>query len=125
MIMFEQATRLKLRFRSPNGLIGVEDLWDLPLKTLDSIAVGLRKELRNTEESFLEESTDKTLEQRFNVVKHILEVKKAESQAASEAKEIRAKKQTLMAALERKQNQQLEEMSAEQIQAEIDKLSAK
>jgi hypothetical protein len=125
MIMFEQATRLKLRFRSPNGLIGAEDLWDLPLKTLDSVAVALRKELRNTEESFLEETTDKTLELRFNVVKHILEVKKAESQAASEAKEIRAKKQTLMAALERKQNQQLEEMSAEQIQAEIDKLSAK
>ena len=123
--MFEQATRLKFRFRATNGLVTVEDLWDLPLKQLDAIAVGLRNELRNTEESFLEVRKDSTLEARFDVVKHILEVKLGEANAAKEAKAISAKKQTLLAALERKQNQELEEMSADQIQAEIDKLSAK
>ena len=29
--MFQKASRLKLRFDSPKGLLSVEDLWDLPL----------------------------------------------------------------------------------------------
>ena len=38
MNIFEQATRAKIRYHSPNGLIGVEDLWDLPLTSLNSVA---------------------------------------------------------------------------------------
>ena len=29
--MFTKASRLKLRFQSPAGLLSSEDLWDLPL----------------------------------------------------------------------------------------------
>jgi hypothetical protein len=49
--LFEKASRLKLRFSSPAGLLTVEDLWDLPLSAqakvanLDDIAKGLNKTL--------------------------------------------------------------------------------
>jgi hypothetical protein len=31
MNIFEQATRAKIRFSTPVGMLSVEDLWDLPL----------------------------------------------------------------------------------------------
>ena len=60
--MFEQASRLKLRFTTARGSLSVEDLWDLPLTSttgkpnLDDIAKSLNRELRATSEetSFVE-----------------------------------------------------------------------
>ena len=55
MNIFEQATRAKLRFSTPNGMVSTEDLWDLPLTSLnskranlDDIARTLDAELKST-----------------------------------------------------------------------------
>ena len=121
--MFAQASRLKLRFRVSNGLVGVEDLWDLNLTQLDKLAVELRREANQTEESFLETTKkDPTLELRFNIVKSILETKLNETNAAKEEKARRQKKQQLLEILERKQNEQLDSLSVEDIQKQIDAL---
>ena len=121
--MFEQATRLKLRFKSNNGNISTEDLWDLPLSQLDDIAKGLRKELRETEDSFIEEKkSNAQLELRFEVVKHVITTKLAERDAKAQAKEKAARRQVLLEALEKKQNAALDGMSAEDIKKELEAL---
>lgn len=52
MDIFVQATRMKLRFSTPAGLMTVEDLWDLPLQkgkvNLDALAVGISNEMAST-----------------------------------------------------------------------------
>ena len=118
--MFEQATRLKLRFKSNNGVVTTEDLWDLPLSQLDGIAKDLRKELRDTEDSFIEEKkSNANLELRFEVVKHVITTKLEERDAKAKAKEVAARRQVLLEALEKKQNAALDGMSAEDIQKEL------
>ena len=58
--LFEYATRTVLRFASTRGLISVEQLWDVPLRSndgfdLDAIARSLSQELKSvSEESFVE-----------------------------------------------------------------------
>lgn len=121
--LFEQATRLKLRFKSNNGNVSTEDLWDLPLSQLDDIAKGLRKELRETEDSFIEEKkSNAQLELRFEVVKHVITTKLAERDAKAQAKEKAARRQVLLEALEKKQNAALDGMSAEDIKKELEAL---
>lgn len=52
MNIFELATRMKLRFNTLQGQIGVEGLWDLPLtseagcESLNSLAIKLDESLR-------------------------------------------------------------------------------
>ena len=121
--LFEQATRLKLRFKSNNGNVSTEDLWDLPLSQLDDIAKGLRKELRETEDSFIEEKkSNAQLELRFEVVKHVITTKLAERDAKAQAKEKAARRQVLLEALEKKQNAALDGMSADDIKKELEAL---
>lgn len=121
--MFEKASRLKLRFKSVNGLVSVEDLWDVPLTHLDSIAKALRKELRENEESFISETKKNTTnELAFEIVKQVIEVRLAEKEEKKAAAEKAAKKQRLLEILENKQNASLENLTEEQLRAEIEKL---
>jgi hypothetical protein len=126
--MFERASRMKLRFDSAKGQLSVEDLWDLPLQSvtkvnLDSLAVTLNKELKaaNSEESFVKPaiSTDDTLELRFEIVKYVISVKVAERDAANLARTKAEEKQKLLALLDDKQNEELKNLTADEIRARI------
>jgi len=123
--IFEKATRSKLRFETGAGFLGAEDLWDLPLSKLNVIAVGVNREIKESgQETFLLESSseNETLSLQFDIVLHILNTKKNEKELRSAAAEKAATKQKLLAALQRKEDAALEDMSAEDIRAEIDKL---
>lgn len=123
--MFEQASRLKLRFKASNGLISTEDLWDLPLSQLDVIAKGLRKELREADDSFIEESkTDVKLELRFEIVKYVITTKIAERDARAAQRDKAARRQQLLEALEGKKAESLKNMSVEDIEKELKALDA-
>ena len=81
MSIFEKAAREKLRFSTVNGLISVEDLWDLPLEgkrlNLDSIAIELNKQLQDeSNQSFVAKKTagNEATVLRFEIVKHIISV---------------------------------------------------
>ena len=57
---------------------------------------------------------------RFDVVKHIIDVRLAEQKAAAEASARSARKQKLLGILARKQDAALEDMSEDQIKELID-----
>jgi len=114
--MFDQATRLKLRFNTPQGLISTEDLWDLPLTSttnranLDTIAVGLYAELNsNRNISFVNRASagDTTLQLKFDIVKHIIDVRQAENAATAEARVRKEKKQQILSLISQKENETL------------------
>lgn len=122
--MFEKATRLKLRYESTRGALSTEDLWDLPLTStngpsLDNLAQGLSKQLKETTtESFVVKTTvaDSTLQLKFDVVKHIIDVRLAERDKAALAKETKEKKERILSIISRKQDETLENTSLEDLQ---------
>lgn len=129
--MFEQATRNKDRFETSQGLLTVEDLWDLPLTSargranLDDIARSLSKRLKETEtESFVIKApkADETTQRKFAVVKHIIEVRLAENEAAATIRANKEKRQQLLALIAQKENEQLQGHTLEELRAMAESL---
>lgn len=130
MNVFEQATRMKLRFNTLQGQIGVEDLWDLPLtseagrENLNSLANKLDGSLRwaNTA-SFMPGDTPKNsptedrIQIMLDVVLAVIASKIVERKAAQEAADVREKKQKIMAIIGDRQDKALAEAPLEDLQA--------
>ena len=122
--IFEKATRLNVRFEY-KGLIGLEDLWDLSLESLDSIYTKLMASAkRSNEESLLKtrKSEDKLTDLKIEVVKHIFEVKQEEEANRKLLAKKRQQKDFLKGVLEQKQNQAVLDMPIEKIQEMLDGL---
>lgn len=131
MNIFETATRRAFRFPSVRGQLTTEQLWSLPLTAtngfaLDDVAKAVNAELKDvTEESFVSTERDPAqtlLETKLAVVKHVIAVKLAEREAARTAAVKKAEKQKLLAALERKQDAELEGLSQQELLARIEAL---
>lgn len=127
MNIFEQAVRLKIRFDTPKGMLSVEDLWDLPLTStrganLDDIARGLFALLRSGNDvSFVnpEQKSDPTAQLRFDLAKHVIDIRLAENKAASEASANREKKQRLLGIIAEKEGQALTALSVEELRGMV------
>lgn len=133
--MFEQASRSKLRFESPRGLLSVEDLWDLPLTSpsgnranLDAIAIELHRQTRDSAEvlSFVNPSVENgaraELDMKFAIVKHVIGVKVRERDELKAAAERRDKKNRLLELIARKQDEELSSKPVEELQALVNSL---
>jgi hypothetical protein len=131
--IFEQASRRRLRFNTAIGPLAVEDLWDLPIVVdrkrpgvspidLNNIAIGLRRSIQDAEISFADDApkVDSDLQLRFDVVRHIIDVKKDEATAARDAAAKAQRKQVLLGILSRKQQDELESLSVDDIKKLID-----
>lgn len=114
---FEMASKMKVRFNY-RGVITTEDLWDLDVRALDYIYKQLMVAKKESEtESLLEEKkTNPILEVQIEIVKHIFNVKVEERKAAELQAENAAKKQKILAILARKQDAELENKSAEELE---------
>lgn len=122
--MFEKALRLKLRFQY-NGLISVEDLWDLSLTALDAIYKNVSAGLQAlNQDSLLQKRTKESdlNELRLEIVKHVFMTKQAEAAARADAAEKRAKKQKLMELVAEKQDEVLKGKSVDELNALIAEL---
>lgn len=122
--MFEQATRMKLRFEH-KGVCSVEDLWDLPLEDLDEMYRVLNRQLKETKEDSLlgqKEETDKILDLKVEILKHIVKVRLDEQKAREDDSLRRARKQQLMEIIARKQDEELEGKSIEELNELISNL---
>jgi hypothetical protein len=132
LTIFEQASRVKLRFASPVNDLTTEQLWDLPLMnksgrpSLDGIARAVHLELKGLEEvSFVDCKPDPRkveLELQLDILKRVIAVKLAERDAAQLAVQNAERKKKLMAVLAAKEDDQLAGMSKEEIEAEIARL---
>lgn len=123
--MFEQAIRNKVRFHSPIGMLCLEDLWDLPLQSrgnrpnLDDIARKLHAALKNDDHvSFVvdDAKSDPIVQLKFDIVKHVIGVKKTEAAAERVKSDNAAKKQKILAILADKQDDSLKQKSIEELQ---------
>lgn len=109
--IFEAASRAKLTFKTERGQLGVEYLWDLPLASLDAIAIDLDKRIRDTpSQSFIKASvTQKDLTQilSFEIVKHIINVRMNENKIKAEKAEKATQRKMLREAIAEKENENL------------------
>ncbi len=115
--LFLTATRKKLRWQF-QGLLSVEDLWDLSLTALNKIAVAVHQNLQKSSISFIDEvpteTTDDTL--RLEILKKIIEVKKAEKAAKETAAQVRANQQRIREILAQRAQDKLANLSDEDLQ---------
>lgn len=126
MNKFENATRGKVRWSTGKGLLTVEDLWDLSLAQLNSLAKNLNREIKvQSEEDYLNEVSveDNLTKLKFDIVLEILNTKKAEYKAMQEAAADKAYNNKIMAIIAKKQDEDLENMSIDQLNALLKKAS--
>lgn len=129
---FKVAAQKKLRYQTTRGTLAVEDLYDLPLTSekgvsLDSVARDVHNELKATQqESFVESASkgSQLLELKLDIVKDIISDRIVERDARKAALANKTKLDRLLALKAQKEDEALGEMSQEQLDAEIAKLSA-
>jgi hypothetical protein len=122
--MFEKATRLKLRFNH-KGLCTVEDLWDIPLESLDRMFKDLNIKLKaQKEESLLETRSkeDEITDLKIAIVKHIVEVRLSEQKARKDLAAKSDKKQKLLGIIAEKQDNALRDLSVDELTKLVDDL---
>ena len=125
--MFEQASRMKLRYSTNYGIITCEELWDIPLFDLDQIAQVLRDEVAASgKESFIDEDSGPTQELalRFKIVKHVIKVKLVERDSNNKERERAQERQKLMELIVIKDDEKLSSMSREDLMDKLKSLSA-
>ena len=131
MDIYKQACIKKVRFKTANGFISTEDLFDLPLTSkngmnLDAVAKTVYEALKGEESvSFVEKSSNprkEGLELAMEIVKDVIRIKQEEAAAKVELASKAAKRDQLLRALSTKQEQELANMPVEKLQEELKKL---
>lgn len=114
--MFEQASRLKLRFPSTKGNLTAEDLWDLPMTMLDQMAIAQHKAIE-PEVSFINtaQTRDVKGELKFEILKHVISTRLNEQEIARKKKEQADQVRHIDSLIAKKQDEQLSELSVEEL----------
>ena len=123
--LFELAARESYRFKTTRGSANVEDLYQMPLTSqsgfcLNQVAKDISADIKAAEEEDfvkVKTSSDTTLINKLNIVKHVIAYKLAEADAKRKAAEKRQQKQMLLEALSKRQQVDLSAKTAEEIEA--------
>lgn len=125
--IFERAARAKLRFLTSKGNLSTEQLFDLSLTELDTVARSVNKAIKSEgEESFIEENQSKTQvidTLRLEILKSVIKSKQSAIAAAETRAANATRRRRLEEALANKEDASLLEMSADEIKAELEALS--
>lgn len=132
--LFEEASRMGLRFKSVRGELSTEQLWTLQLTSkdgfdLDSIAKATNKALKEvSEESFVstrKKNSDQTrLELALDVLKRVIEYKLEEEEKTKQRTAANGEKQLLLEALKEKREGKIGKLSEAEIQRRLDTINA-
>lgn len=131
MNIYEKAIRTKLRFQTSRGEITTEQVRDMPLTSskgfdLDSLAKQVNRELKQlADESFVSVSVNpvkETLELQLELLKAVIAERLEAKEERKKAADVAAERQRLLQILHQKKDQELEQLSPEEIQQRIDDL---
>ena len=124
--MYKIASQKKLRIATSRGNLSVEQLWDLPKEEIGQLAVAVRKHIRDergtagdSELDFLKPSEQKeeTIEQlTFRILRDIYQTKQADEDKAHSTAEKRLKNRRILELIAKKQDQELENKSIEELE---------
>lgn len=119
MEMYKQASKQKLRIESGKGLLTVEQLWDLSLADLDTLAVKLERKKNTSAKTFLEVKSeeDETAKLKFDIVLDILQTKMKEDNEARARIQDKEHNQKILGILAKKKDDSLEQMTVELLEA--------
>lgn len=121
--MYKQASKLKLRFQTPKGVLSVEQLWDgLSMTELYSTIKVARKNLRKDDDdelSFLEDSKviDTEGQLAFDILKDVYLTRKKEQEEARTASANKANNQKILTLIAEKKEEHLKSMSVGELEA--------
>lgn len=127
MSTFLKASKKKLRFATSKGELSTEQLWDLSLTSLDTIAKAVNKRIKDSEEeSFIGKKTSGNAddELRLEVLKEVIRVKMEDQDKRAKASERAEKLRHLKQLATEKQTEAFGNQSLEEIQKQIAELSA-
>ena len=125
MNLFQEASRKKYRFGGTKGTVNTEDLWELKLEDLNTIAKDLNRQIKaGDEENFISKrSTANTeLSNKFELVKEVIAIRLEELEKKALAKERAAKRQQLIELIGKKEINALEGKTIEELKAELAEL---
>lgn len=120
--MYKEASKLRLRFATTKGELSVEQLWDLPLDDLDTLAVSFEKAYKESKgKSFLVKKTvkDKILKLQFDIILDVLNTKVEAAEERAVANEKKAHNQKILGLIKRKKESELENLSIEDLEAQL------
>jgi len=125
MDIFEQASRVKLRFPF-RGLSSAEDLWDLSREELDALHSALTAtQKKDVGESLIKRRSTNAidiLDLQIQLVKHVFTAITEAQSEQRKAVENKNRKQHLLALVANKQDAELAGLSVDELNAMIDKL---
>jgi len=128
--LYKKASKRKLRFDTPKGLISIEDLWDITLISkngisVDNIAKALNKELKdNAEESFVSPITKrKTItELKFEIVKDVIKTRLEEVRIQEKATLRKSNKEKILGIIADKEDEKLKKTSLVNLRKMVEEL---
>lgn len=131
--LFERATREQFRFPSNKGELTTEQLWQLPLQSktnfdLDTVAKTINAELKKSaEESFVTPSSNtgaSLLSAKLDVVKAVIAYRQDENARRRLAADKAAQRERLLNALNNAEQQQLLQMSPDELRKQLAELDS-
>lgn len=123
--VFMNATRKKYRFSTAKGNLTTEQLWDLPLESLDEIWQKINATIEDASRtSLLSVRSNKNVEltEKAEAVKAIVEYKLAAAEKADKARQTKAEKERILNIIAAKQEQELASMSIDELKKRLEAL---
>ena len=125
MNIFEKASKQSLRFDTSLGCLSVEDLWNMKLTHLDEMAVYLNSQLSKSDTvSFIsnKKSENEILQLKFDIAKHIIDVRLEDIAEAENAIARKAEKQKILEAISNIESAEFGEKTKEELNDMLAKL---
>ncbi len=122
--MYKEANKIKLRISTSIGLLSSEQLWDLSISDLDTLAIELQKLYKESgKKSFVVKSSrkDKLAKLRFDIVLDVLTTKVEEMEGAKEQREAKEFNEKIMRLIAEKEEDSLKDKSVSELKKMLKK----